>query len=102
MMKMNFKLVRDIILDAAGIKEYFCPDQALINFHIENLIEGEYITGESTGYGYKVTGLDFYGYRLLELVRNEKRWEYLQDKLQERNYEFNQAMYMGFEFLEKL
>lgn len=86
-MKRDADLVRDILLSVennhADIKSKI-TDQTIINHHLHLMIEGGLLSGLEINEGqWRIYGLTWEGYELLELIRD--RWTTIKRVLDDTN-----------------
>jgi hypothetical protein len=86
-MKRDVDLIRDILLSVenghADIKSNV-TDQDIINYHLHLMIEGGLLNGQEVNEGrWRIYGLTWEGYELLELIRD--RWETIKRVLDDAN-----------------
>lgn len=96
-MKRNADLVRDILLsvetDHIDIESKI-TDKDIINYHLHLMIEGGLLNGQEINEGqWRIYGLTWEGYELLELIRD--RWETIKRVLDDTNC-------YNFEFIQQI
>jgi hypothetical protein len=97
-MKRDADLVRDILLsveaDYIGIESDVTTDQDIINHHLHLMIDGGLLNGQEINEGqWRIYGLTWQGYELLELIRD--RWETIKRVL-------NDVSCYNFEFIQQI
>jgi hypothetical protein len=97
-MKRNVDLIRDILLsveaDHIDIKSEVTTDQDIINHHLHLMIDGGLLNGKEINEGqWRIYGLTWQGYELLELIRD--RWGTIKRVLDDVNC-------YNFEFIQQI
>jgi hypothetical protein len=87
-MKRDADLIRDILLsveaDQDEVKSDITADQDIINHHLHLMIDGGLLNGKEINEGrWRIYGLTWEGYELLELIRD--RWETIKRILVDTN-----------------
>jgi hypothetical protein len=86
-MKRNADLIRDILLSVENGQvdiESDVTDQDIINHHLHLMIDGGLLNGKEINEGqWRIYGLTWTGYELLELIRD--RWETIKRVLDDTN-----------------
>jgi len=78
-MKRDADLVRDILLSVEADHtdiESKITDKDIINHHLHLMIDGGLLNGKEINEGqWRIYGLTWEGYELLELIRDSARWQ---------------------------
>jgi hypothetical protein len=96
-MKRNADLIRDILLSVENGQvdiESDVTDQDIINHHLHLMIDGGLLNGKEINEGqWRIYGLTWTGYELLELIRD--RWNTIKRVLDDTNC-------YNFEFIQQI